>query len=80
MKTLNSNRKFRIAGFESGLGFSATYYLHELLSETNDTELCYSIQDDIDKILDLLEDQFYEMYCNRDVKTAANRIIVWRIQ
>ena len=80
MITINSIRKYRIAGFESGEGFSAEYYLNELLSESNDTEFMYSLQNDIDTLMDLPIDGFYETFCNRDNKTVANRIIIWRIQ
>jgi len=80
MKTINSKRKFRISGFESGNNFSREYYLADFFIEDDDTEFCYSMQDNIDAILDLEIDDSLVMFCNRDSKISANTIIVWRIQ
>ena len=78
MKTINSNRVYHIIGIENGQSFDVNYTLEDIFSESNDTELIYSLQDEADKIMDLKPGEGFQSYCNRDNKTILNAIIIIR--
>ena len=80
MKTINSKRRFLIVGLSNGIQVEMSYFLDDILNEENNSELNYSLQDELDEILDLNVGNSLVMYSNRDAKNGKNRIIVYRNQ
>ena len=81
MKTINSKRRFIVTGLSEGKQMPfISYSLNDFLNPKNDYELVYSMQDNLDAILNLDLYKALTMYCNRDNKTDSNLIIVYRNQ
>lgn len=78
MKTFISKRHFYIIGLENCVPLNISYSLNEILEDLNDTELMYSLQENLDNILDLNTGEALTMYSNRDNQIAKNLIIVYR--
>lgn len=66
MKTTNlSRRKFKIVGIDTTETIEADYNALQLFQDDG-TELTYSLQEDIDRILDLKEGQAIYIRLSRD--------------
>ncbi len=74
-----SKRRFAISGFEGGKPICVTYSLNTIFSKQMNTELIYSLREEIDAIMDLKPNEAKIMHSNRDTRTDLFLIIVLRL-
>lgn len=78
---INSKRTYIITGMSNGIPLDPfNYLLSDILYPNDSCEFLFALQDEIDRILDLDINHSLTMFCNRDIKTDRNKIIVYRKQ